>query len=140
MEVGNFSYKAKDVIFKEGQSAGKVYEILNGEVLCLRWNKDRLIPIMIARKGDRLGEGTFIKNGKYNYSAVTLSFTETNPVSIQSFKNEFTKSPTWMPTLLEIMASRFHHTMDLLAENRIGILSEEEFPPALEIELKKLLG
>lgn len=140
MEVGNFSYKAKDVIFKEGQSAGKVYEITSGEVLCLKWNKDRLIPIMIARKGDRLGEATFIKNGKYNYSAISLSYTETNPVSIQSYKAEFAKNPEWMPALLGIMASRFHHTMDLLAENRIGILSEQEFPPALEIELKKLLG
>lgn len=140
MEVGNFSFKAKDVIFKEGQSAGKVFEIISGEVLCLKWSNDRLIPIMIARKGDRLGEATFIKNGKYNYSAVTLSFTETNPVSIQNYKAEFSKTPDWMPALLGIMASRFHHTMDLLAENRVGILNESEFPPALEIELKKLLG
>lgn len=140
MEVGNFSYKAKSVLFKEGESAGKVYEILSGEVLCLKWNKDRLIPVMIARKGDRLGEATFIKNGKFNYSAVTLSFTETNPVSIQTYKNEFAKHPSWMPALLGIMASRVHHTMDLLAENRVGILSEEEFPPTLEIELKKLLA
>ncbi len=140
MEVGNFNYKAKDVIFKEGQSAGKVYEISSGEVLCLKWNKDRLVPIMIARKGDRLGEATFIRNGKYNYSAVALSYTETNPISIQTYKAEFSKSPEWMPALLGIMASRLHHTMDLLTENRIGILSEQEFPPALEIELKKLLG
>lgn len=139
MEVGNFNYKAKEVIFKEGQSAGTVYQVENGEVLCVKWNKDRLIPIMIARKGDRLGSATFIKNGKYNYSAIALSFTATNPISIQTYKSEFTKTPSWMPELLGVMASRLHHTMDLLAENRVGILSEEEFPPSLEIELKKLL-
>lgn len=143
MEVGNFQFKAKHVLFKEGQPASSVYKIENGEVLCVKIVRDRLVPVLLAGKGDIIGETAMIAGGKYNYSAITLQFTQTEPISQSKFQEEFRKSPAWMGKLIAIMASRFQHTANLMAENRVihpSIFDESKFTPAFEIELKKLLG
>lgn len=142
MEVGVFSFAAKVVLFKEGEPAEKLYKLSQGEVLCVKLVKDRLIPIMVAKKGDCIGESALVSGGKYQYSAITLTFTETDPVSSSTYKKEFGKCPNWMERLLKIMSQRFGHTAALVAENRIihpSVIDESQFSPTFENELKKLL-
>lgn len=142
MEVGVFSFAAKTVLFKEGTPAEKLYRITSGEVLCVKLVKDRLIPVMLAKKGDCIGESALVNGGKYSYSAITLGFTETDPVSSDVYQKEFKASPTWMGKLLRTMALRFDHTASLVAENRIihpSVFDESQFTAAFENELKKLI-
>jgi CRP-like cAMP-binding protein len=70
MEKHKFGIKA--VIFKEGSKANKLFLIKTGEVLCLKANKDRLIPVFLAKEGDIIGESAMVEGLNYTYSAISM--------------------------------------------------------------------
>jgi hypothetical protein len=64
-------------------------------------------------------------------------------VPSDDFEQALSSAPEWLSDLATTMVSRFQSTAGLIAENRVvhpSILSEEEYPPSLEIEYKKLLS
>ncbi|MCP5916110.1 cyclic nucleotide-binding domain-containing protein, partial [Klebsiella pneumoniae] len=63
MEKLNIGYR--QVIFKEGAKANKLYMVKAGEVLCLKSSKDRLIPVFLAKEGDIIGESAMIQDLVY---------------------------------------------------------------------------
>lgn len=132
------------VLFKEGEAANKLYVVKEGEVICLKSSKDRLIPIFLAKKGDIIGEAAMIQDLSYTYSAISLTpATELIEISSFSFKQVFSKTPDWLLNLTISMISRFQSTSGHLAENRIihpSIISNDEFEPKREVEFKKLLS
>ncbi|MFP5386801.1 MAG: Crp/Fnr family transcriptional regulator [Bacteriovoracia bacterium] len=140
MDKVNFGFRS--VIFKEGDKASKLYLIKSGEVLCLKFSKDRLIPVFLAKEGDIIGESAIVPDLIYTYSAISLANTELIEVSSFSFKQVFSKSPGWLQDLTTTMISRFQNTSSLIAENRMvhpSIIDEDQFTSQLEIEFKKLL-
>lgn len=136
-------FKAKHVLFKEGQPAKNSFKVVSGEVLCLKFTNGRLVPVMLATKGHVIGENALIHGGKYDYSAIVLDNGEIETTSSETYWNEFKTSPQWMPNLINTMLSRLNNTANLLAENRVihsSIYDEQHFTSAVEIEYKKLLG
>lgn len=143
MEIGHYHFKAKHVLFKEGQQARSAHKILTGKVLCLKFTNGRLVPLMMAKKGDVIGEEALIAGGKYSYSAIVLEYSEIHPTSGEQFNKEFKDAPPWMAKLISTMLSRLHNTAGLLADNRIihpSVFNDQDFGPSLEIEYKRLLG
>lgn len=141
MEKVNFGTRA--VIFKEGAKSNKLYVVKSGEVLCLKFSKDRLIPVFLAKEGDIIGESAMIQDLVYTYSAVSLGNIELLEVNSFSFKQVLSKSPDWLLDLTTTMIARFQNTSSLIAENRMvhpSIIPEEQFTSQLEIDLKKLLS
>jgi CRP-like cAMP-binding protein len=141
MEKLNFGYR--EVVFKEGAQANKLYLVKAGEVLCLKSSKDRLVPVFLAKEGDIIGESAMIKDFAYTYSAVSMANCELLEVTSFSFKQVFSKAPEWLIELTTTMITRFHNTSNLIAENRIihsSIISEEIFNSQVEIDFKKLLA
>ena len=137
------SLPAKTVIFKEGKEARKLWIVKSGEVLCLKSSKERLIPVFLAGAEDIIGESAMLEGAPYSYSAIALSQVELASVDNESFKQVLTAAPKWLIDLTSTMVSRFHSTAEFIAENRVlhpSILSDEDFPPSLEIEYKKLLN
>jgi CRP-like cAMP-binding protein len=132
------------VLFKEGETANKLYLVKEGEVICLKSSKDRLIPIFLAKKGDIIGEAAMIQDLSYTYSAISLTpATEVIEISSFSFKQVFAKTPDWLLNLTISMISRFQSTSGHLAENRIihsSIINDEDFDSRREVEFKKLLS
>lgn len=140
MEKVNFGHRA--VVFKEGAKANKLYVVKSGEVLCLKFSKDRLIPVFLAKEGDIIGESAMIQDLVYTYSAISLGNTELMEVSSFSFKQVLGKAPDWLLDLTTTMISRFQNTSSLIAENRMvhpSIIEEDQFTSQIEIEFKKLL-
>jgi CRP-like cAMP-binding protein len=132
-----------EVLFREGEHAQSLYIIKRGEILCLKHSKDRLIPVFRAEAGDIIGENAILETGSYGYSAVTLTNAELLQIPNDIFKQTLEKSPSWLLDLTATMVQRFENTASLIAENRVFnelILSEEDFPSSLEVELKKLLN
>jgi CRP-like cAMP-binding protein len=132
-----------DVIFKEGELAQSLYIIKRGQVLCLKRSKDRLIPVFRAETGDIVGENAILDTSSYGYSAIALTMVELLEIPSANFKQILDKSPSWLIDLTSTMVARFENTANLIAENRVfneNILSEEEFPSSLEIDLKKKLN
>lgn len=133
----------KAVVFKEGAKANKLYIVKNGEVLCLKSSKDRLIPVFLAKEGDIIGESAMVQDLVYTYSAITMSQVELLEVTSFSFKQVFQKAPDWITDLTTTMISRFQNTSNLIAENRMvhsSIIDETKFTSQVEIDFKKLLG
>lgn len=137
------SFQQKQVLFKEGQPADKLYIIKSGEVLCLKASKDRLIPVFRAQKEDIIGENAMLDDSKYGYSAVALGPVEALELSKTTFTEVLKEAPDWLVDLTTTMIGRFQNTANLIAENRAihsTIIPEEDFPSAVEVEYKKLLN
>ncbi len=133
----------KKILFQEGDAAKELLLIKSGNVLCLKMSKDRLIPILMARDEDIIGESAMLEDKTYQYTAVTLGHVETISISKSQFKDAFKKSPSWIKQLSELMVQRLASTSALIAENRVMsplILSDEEFTPEIEVELKNMLN
>ena len=136
-------FDAKSVLFREGDDASNMMIIKEGQVLCLKASNERLIPVFLANRQDIIGESAMLSGAPYTYSAIALSKVEVILVSSKSFTDALDAAPNWLTDLSLTMISRFQSTASLVAENRVlhpSILSEEEFPPSLEIEYKKLLS
>lgn len=141
MDKLNIGYR--QVIFKEGQKANKLFIVKAGEVLCLKSSKDRLIPVFLAKEGDIIGESAMIQDLFYTYSAISMANTELLEVTSFSFKQVFSKAPDWLTDLTATMITRFQNTSTLIAENRMihsSIISEDTFNSQVEIDFKKLLA
>lgn len=133
----------KTVIFREGEDASKLYLVKSGEILCLKASKERLIPVFVAKNQDIVGESAMLSGAPYTYSAITLSQVELIAIPNRDFRKVLDVAPQWLVDLTLTMVSRFQSTSGLVAENRIlhsSIIGEEEFPPSLEIEYRKLLS
>jgi len=136
-------FEPKTVLFREGDDASNMMIIKNGQVLCLKAFKERLIPVFLANGQDIIGESAMLSGAPYTYSAIALSRVEVMSVPNKNFTDALDVAPEWLTDLTLTMISRFQSTAGLVAENRVlhpSILSEEEFPPSLEIEYKKLLS
>jgi CRP-like cAMP-binding protein len=137
------SLPANQVVFKEGNKADKLFLVKTGQVLCLKFSKDRLIPVFVARPGDIIGESAMITEKEYTYSAISLSYVDLVAVPDTNFKQVFKQAPEWIEGLMDNMINRFHHTSSLIAENRImnsKIFQEDDFGPEIEVVFKKLLS
>lgn len=133
----------RQVVFKEGSRADKLYLIKTGEVLCLKFSIDRLIPVFLAKAGDIIGESAMIQDREYTYSAITLAETELVEVPSKSFNEALSAAPSWLVELTNTMITRFQHTSNLIAENRMvhsSIIPDDQFTPTLEVEFKRLLS
>jgi CRP-like cAMP-binding protein len=133
----------KKVLFKEGEPAKELLLIKSGHILCLKKSKDRLIPILIAKDQDIVGESAILEDKTYQYSAISLGHVETISISRAQFLDAFKKSPTWIKQLSELMVQRYSNTSSMIAENRIMsplILADEEFTAEIEVELKKMIN
>lgn len=136
-------FDPKSVLFREGDDASQMMIIKSGQVLCLKASKERLIPVFLASGQDIIGESAMLSGAPYTYSAIALSRVEVMTVPSKNFTDALDVAPEWLTDLTLTMISRFQSTAGLVAENRVlhpSILSEEEFPPSLEIEYKKLLS
>lgn len=141
MKKVNFGFR--EVVFKEGSPAKTLYLVKSGEVLCLKFSKDRLIPVFLAKSGDIIGESAMIEGNIHTYSGICLDNSELMEISGANFKQVFEKAPEWLSNLTATMISRFQNTSNLIAENRMihsSIIEEDQFSSQIEIEFKKLLN
>ena len=132
----------KELIFREGDEANRLYLLESGEVMCLKASKDRLIPIFVAGKGDIIGENAMVHGSVYGYTTIATHHTVLIPIESANLKDVLEKGPVWLSELASVMINRFQSTANLIAENRVihsSIVSEEQFPSALEVEFKKII-
>ena len=141
--MANINFGNRSLIFKEGDTATKLYLVKSGEVLCLKSSKDRLIPVFLAKEGDIIGESAMIQDLNYTYSAISIDRSELVEVTSLHFKQVFSRSPEWLTELVTTMIARFQNTSSLIAENRMihpSIIGEDRFNSQTEIEFKRLLN
>src|SRR5665647_321568 len=117
-----------EVIFKEGQSADKMFLVKSGKVACFKGSKDRLIPVFVAKSEDVLGESAMLKKSVYGYSAITLTDVQLVEIPSENFQKVLEDAPDWLVDLTSTMINRFETTANLIADNRLihsSIIDEE---------------
>lgn len=142
MESNQIGFNPHQVIFREGEKAKKLFIISSGEVLCLKNSKGKLIPVFRAGEGDVIGESAMIEGAPFTYSAVSTTNVQLIELNAHDLHEVLKLSPGWLANLTSTMITRFNNTANLVATNRIlhkSIMSAEDFTPAREMELKKLL-
>lgn len=133
----------KQLIFREGELASKLFLVDSGEVICLKSSKDRQIPVFVAKKGDVVGESAMLETAPYAYSAITLTETVLVEIPAENLKDVILKGPVWLAELGRVMIERFQKTANIVADNRLihnSIISEEDFTSLLEVEFKKMIN
>ena len=130
------------LIFKEGTEAEFIYVVEQGEVICLKLVKDRLLPVHVARRGDIIGESAIIENTPYTYTAITRSNVVLVKIPKSKFKEVLSFAPKWLTDLTKTLIQRFNTTSELIVGNKVLhplIVPEEDYSSREEIEYKKLL-
>lgn len=130
------------VVFKEGESAENLYLVQQGEVICLKLVKDRLLPVHVAKQGDIIGESAIVENTSYTYSAISRSSVQLVKIPKSKFKEVLSVAPKWLTDLTKTLIQRFNSTSELIVGNKILsplIVPEEEYSSREELEYKKLL-
>jgi CRP-like cAMP-binding protein len=132
-----------EVLFREGSAAEKMFLVLSGRILCLKRDKDRLIPVLSAGPSEIVGEEALFARTAQPFSAIMAERGEVVEVDLSLVDDVMLKSPKWMRNLMETLASRVVGTCEAIAEHRIISEEYEElniFSDKEEIRLKKLLG
>ena len=131
-----------NLIFKEGDPADHLYLVQQGEVICLKLVKDRLLPVHVARQGDVIGESAMIENTPYTYSAISRSNVQLVKIPRSKFKEVLSFAPKWLTDLTKTLIQRFNSTSELIVGNKVLsplIVPEEEYSSREELEYKKIL-
>ena len=68
-------YKEGTVIFAEGEPSSFLYIVAAGEIRIFKEDKDRLIPISIARSKDFIGELSIFNDEPRSVSAIATEAT-----------------------------------------------------------------
>jgi CRP-like cAMP-binding protein len=129
------------LIFKEGAEAEFIYLVEQGEVICLKLVKDRLLPVNVARQGDIIGESAMV-DIPYNYTAITRTNVVLAKIPKSKFKEVLSFAPKWLTDLTKTLIQRFSTTSELIVGNKVLhqlIVPEEDYSSREEIEYKKLL-
>lgn len=129
------------LIFKEGTEAEFIYLVEQGEVICLKLVKDRLLPVHVARRGDIIGESAMVET-PYTYTAITRTNVVLVKIPKSKFKEVLSFAPKWLTDLTKTLIQRFNTTSELIVGNKVLhplIVPEEDYSSREEIEYKKLL-
>jgi CRP-like cAMP-binding protein len=142
-ESGPRSVAKDEILFKEGSAAAKMFLVISGRILCLKRDKDRLIPVLSAGPQEIVGEEALFARTAQPFSAIMAESGEVVEVDLSQVDDVMLKSPKWIRDLMATLAERVVGTCDAIAEHRI--VSEEYveqniFSDKEEVRLKKLLG
>ena len=139
----NVRIASKDeVFFREGETPRKIILVKSGEILCIKRNKERLIPVFAAGPQQIVGEDAVMSRSPYNYSAIAREGSEVVEIDANLIHSVMDEAPYWLNALMATLGERLHGTSNAIAEHRIiagQLAGSLEFTPQEETRLKKLL-
>lgn len=143
LESGTRSVAKDEILFKEGSAAAKMFLVVSGRILCLKKDKERLIPVLSAGPREIVGEEALFARTAQPFSAIMIESGEVVEVDLSQVDDVMLKSPKWMRDLMATLAERVVGTTEAIAEHRIvaeEYVEEKMFSDKEEVRLKKLLG
>lgn len=135
-------FKKNTVIYTERDQCNELYLVKEGKIRILKKSKDRLIPIMVVREREVLGEEDVFCGTNRNTSAIAVEDTVLIKISKDDVVSQIIKSPIWVKDLMKLISERLQSTENLLSEHSIADDKVEQanaLDPAEEVKFKSLL-
>lgn len=140
MSTANNIYSEDTVLFTDEMESNFYYIVKRGSVLLFKIDKERVIPVYLAKAGDFLGEDCSIQDVPYYYNAITLEETELVKVSKDVHNQALKEAPDWLHNLLLTLAERVDLMKDAIKDHRIldeRLTNGVELTNELEFHIKK---
>ncbi|MFC1729126.1 Crp/Fnr family transcriptional regulator [candidate division KSB1 bacterium] len=111
-------YKAKQFIYKEGETASELYIIKSGSVRIIKnLGKDQ-VTIGVLEKGSFFGEVALFLGEQHGATAVADTDLELAAINKETFNQHFAVLPEWFQTLFKSMAERLRDSIEQLGTSR----------------------
>lgn len=118
-DVKEVSFKAGEVVFRQGERPHSFYLVKVGAVICLKNDDHRLTPVFTSVEGDIIGENSLIIRKGYGYSAVALEDTVLIQIESQDIHTYLDSKSDWIRNILTNIAKKSLHTDEIISEHRI---------------------
>ena len=113
-------YEARDVLFRENQSADYFYCVLSGYVRLYRLNKDgREADIRICGPGDTLAECLLYKGETYRYNAQAAESVTLARFELQRVRELAEEEKDVAKAIIQCLTTHLMSTMDCVANDRL---------------------
>lgn len=112
-------YKEGTVIFAEGEPSSFLYIVISGEIRIFKEDKDRLIPISIARSKDFIGELSMFSDEPRSVSAVATEASTVIMIKKTDIRKVIKDCPDWVSNIMVTLSDRLRGSIDMLREHRI---------------------
>lgn len=112
-------YKEGTVIFAEGEPSSYLYIVVSGEIRIFKEDKDRLIPISIARNKDFIGELSIFSDEPRSVSAIATTSTSVIMLKKSDIRKVIKDCPDWVSNIMVTLSDRLRGSIDMLREHRI---------------------
>ena len=112
-------YKEGTVTFAEGEPSSFLYIVAAGEIRIFKEDKDRLIPISIARSKDFIGELSIFNDEPRSVSAIATEATTVIMVKKSDIRKVIKDCPDWVSNIMITLSDRLRGSIDMLREHRI---------------------
>jgi len=112
-------YKEGTVIFAEGEPSSFLYIVASGEIRIFKEDKDRLIPISVARSKDFIGELSIFSDEPRSVSAIATAPTTVIMVKKSDIRKVIKECPDWVSNIMITLSDRLRGSIDMLREHRI---------------------
>lgn len=112
-------YKEGTVIFAEGEPSSFLYIVASGEIRIFKDDKDRLVPISIARSKDFIGELSIFSDEPRSVSAIATAPTTVIMIKKSDIRKVIKECPDWVSNIMITLSDRLRGSIDMLREHRI---------------------
>ncbi|MFT6068906.1 MAG: CRP-like cAMP-binding protein [Bacteriovoracaceae bacterium] len=112
-------YKEGTVIFSEGEPSSYMYIVVSGEIRIFKEDKDRLIPISIAKSKDFIGELSIFNDEPRSVSAIAVASSTVIVLKKSDIRKVIKECPDWVSNIMVTLSDRLRGSIDMLREHRI---------------------
>lgn len=113
------SFKKGKVIFAEGEKSSYLYIVMKGEVMIVKDENNRIIPITVVGEKDFIGELSMFSDEKRSASAIASEDTQLMMIKKNDIRQVLKECPDWVTNIMNTISDRLRSTVDLLREHRI---------------------
>ncbi len=108
------TYKAGDIIFRDGESGEEMFIIQKGKVGIFKHTAAGEVQLAELSVGSFFGEMALMGNPKRSAAAKAVTDTELLVVNKELFEFQLSKIPSWFVTLFKTTIDRLRHANDMI--------------------------
>ena len=109
------TFKARQFIYQEGESANEMYIIISGKVKIAKNIGKNPVVIATLEKGGFFGEVALFREKQHSATAIAETDLELAVIKKESFYQQFEQLPSWCLTIVQSMANRLHNALEQLS-------------------------
>lgn len=136
------TFKAGEVIYKEGDQADNLYIIKSGVVRLCRVREKRILVLATLFMKEIFGSEDVFKKSLHTNNAVALEDVELVEVSANDIREQVGDLPDWIGSVMETLATRLDESESVLEKHKIydSELNESfNLDPEIELIIKENL-